>query len=88
MLRATARFVAMRKSERGERPALLRRGALFLDADGIAKAPRGLDDVDAKLLAQSADKHFDRVRVTIEILLIKMFDVSLREMIRPVWCMR
>ena len=56
------------------RAPYLAAGRLLLDADRIAEAARGLDDVDAELLAQSPDEHFDRVRVAVEILLVQMFD--------------
>src|SRR5579872_6750087 len=40
----------------------------------IAKSPHRLDDIDIQLLADTADKNFNRVRVAIEILVVEMLD--------------
>src|SRR5438105_3196780 len=40
----------------------------------IAEAAHGLDDVDAKLLADAADKHLDGVAVAIEVLIVEVLD--------------
>src|SRR5579872_620961 len=40
----------------------------------IAKSPHLLDDIDIQLLADTADKNFNRVRVAIEILVVEMLD--------------
>src|SRR5471032_1872402 len=40
----------------------------------IAKAAHRLDEIYVELLAQPADKHFDRVGVAVEVLIVEMFD--------------
>src|SRR5690242_17754129 len=40
----------------------------------ISQAAHRLDDLDAQLLANAADEHFDRIRIAIEILIVKMFN--------------
>ena len=40
----------------------------------IAEAAHGLDHIDAELTAQASDENFDRIRVAIEILIVKMLD--------------
>src|ERR1700748_1606072 len=40
----------------------------------IAQPSDGLDDVDVQLLADTADKDLDGVRVAVEILVVEMFD--------------
>src|SRR5215218_4730442 len=40
----------------------------------IAEAAHGLDNVDAELFADTADKHFDGVRIAIEVLIVEMLD--------------
>src|SRR5580692_12643820 len=57
--------------------ALARRrrlGRLRSGLDDIAEAARGLDDVDAELLAQSSDEDLDRIGIAIEVLLVEMID--------------
>ena len=68
------KLIRLRRAGGAARLASLRCRALFLDADRITEAARGLDDVDPELLAQSADEHFDRVRVAVKILLVQVFD--------------
>ena len=50
------------------------RRARVVGADEVAEAARGLDDVDAELLAQAPDEHLDRIRIAVEILLVEMLD--------------
>ena len=40
----------------------------------IAEAAHGLDDLDAELLADAADEHFDGVGVAVEVLVVEMLD--------------
>ena len=40
----------------------------------VALAADRLDQIDADLLAKAPDEHFDRVGITIEILIVEMFD--------------
>src|ERR1700722_18906904 len=56
--------------------ALARRGVGRLGGglDDVAEASRGLDDVDAKLLAQSPHEDLDRIRIAVEVLLVEMDD--------------
>ena len=42
--------------------------------DHVAQAAHGLHHIDAELLAQASDEDFDRVRIAIEILVVKMLD--------------
>ena len=51
-----------------------RRRRFLVGADDVAEAARGLDDVDAELLAQPADEDFDRVGIAVEVLLVEMLD--------------
>ena len=48
---------------------LARLRALLRRASG-----RATNEIDAQLLAQTADENFDRVRVSVEILIVKVFD--------------
>src|SRR5215831_5351074 len=40
----------------------------------IAEPAYGLDDLDAKLLADAADEHLDSVRVAVEVLVVQVLD--------------
>src|SRR5215210_6347988 len=40
----------------------------------ITETAHGLDDVDAELLADAADKHFDGVGIAVEVLVVEMLD--------------
>src|SRR6266436_3196645 len=40
----------------------------------ITEAAHGLDDLDAELLADTADKHLDGIGIAVEVLVVKMLD--------------
>ena len=42
--------------------------------EAISKSAHRLNQIDVELLAQTPDEHFDRVRIAIEILIVKMLD--------------
>src|SRR5262245_51698146 len=53
--------------------SVTRRSSLRL-AHAVAHAAHRLDQVDAHLLAQTSNKHLDRIGIAIEILVVKVLD--------------
>jgi len=56
--------------------------------EAIAKATHRLNEIGLQLLAQPADEHFYRIRVAVEILIVKVLDQLVRETTRPLWWAR
>src|ERR1700704_2684142 len=65
----TVQVVAEKKSRRASE---LRR--IARRSEEVAESTHGLDDVDAELPANAPDEDFDRVGITIEVLVVEMLD--------------
>jgi len=54
----------------------------------ITEAANGLNDLDAELLADTADKHLDGIGIAVEVLVVEMLDKFGTRHHAPEWCIR